>query len=136
MLLLVSDYKFFSLQVKNIITKQQNMSKKILVSVCAFLMTIMVGFSQTVTVTGKVIDEKNTPVAGASVLDKGSKKGVSAGTDGTFSISVKKGSTLVVSALGFESKEVAALNNVTVQLVSDVKALADVVVTGVGACNF
>jgi TonB-linked SusC/RagA family outer membrane protein len=111
------------------------MSKKILVSVCAFLMTIMVGFSQTVTVTGKVIDEKNAPVAGASVLDKGSKKGVSAGTDGTFSISVKKGSTLVVSALGYESKEVAALNNVTVQLVSDVKALADVVVTGVGAAT-
>lgn len=111
------------------------MSKKILVSVCAFLMTIMVGFAQTVTVTGKVIDEKNVPVAGASVLDKGSKKGISSSTDGTFSISVKKGATLVVSALGYESKEVAAASNITVQLVSDVKALADVVVTGVGAAT-
>ena len=39
------------------------MTKKIIVSVCAFLMTIMVGFAQTVTITGKVIDEKNDPVA-------------------------------------------------------------------------
>jgi len=111
------------------------MSKKILVSVCAFLMTIMVGFSQTVTVTGKVIDEKNAPVAGASVLDKASKKGVSAGADGTFSISVKKGATLVVSALGYDNAEVAASANLTVKLTSDVKALQEVVVTGVGAAT-
>ena len=112
------------------------MSKKILVSVCAFLMTIMVGFSQTITVTGKVIDEKNVPVAGASILEKSTKKGVSAGTDGTFTISVKKGATLVASALGFEGAEVSATsNNVTIKLTSDVKALADVVVTGVGAAT-
>ncbi len=104
-------------------------------SVCAFLMTIMVGFSQTVTVTGKVIDEKNVPVAGASVLDKGSKKGVSAGNDGTFTIAVKKGATLVVSALGYDSKDVTAAANVTVILTTDVKALAEVVVTGVGAAT-
>lgn len=111
------------------------MSKKILVSVCAFLMTIMVSYAQTVTVTGKVIDEKNVPVAGASILDKGSKKGVSAGNDGTFTISVKKGATLVVSALGYDSKDVSAVTNVTVVLTTDVKALADVVVTGVGAAT-
>jgi hypothetical protein len=34
---------------KILITKQNNMTKKIIVSVCAFLMTIMVGFAQTVT---------------------------------------------------------------------------------------
>ena len=72
------------------------MTKKIIVSVCAFLMTIMVGFAQTVTITGQVIDEKNDPVAGASVLEKSTTKGVSAGNDGTFTISVKKGATLLV----------------------------------------
>jgi TonB-dependent SusC/RagA subfamily outer membrane receptor len=112
------------------------MSKKILVSVFAFLMTIMVGYAQTVTVTGKVIDEKNAPVVGASVLDKGTKKGTSAGNDGSFTITVKKGATLVVSALGFEGTEVAASGtNLTIKLTSDVKALADVVVTGVGAAT-
>ena len=65
------------------------MGKKIMVSLCAFLLTIMVGYAQNVTVTGKVIDEKNVPVAGASVLDKSTKKGTSAGNDGSFTISVK-----------------------------------------------
>ena len=112
------------------------MSKKIIVSVCAFLMTIMVGFAQTVTITGKVIDEKNDPVAGASVLEKSTTKGVSAGNDGTFTISVKKGATLLVSALGFEGTEAFATgSNLTIKLTSDVRALADVVVTGVGAAT-
>ena len=112
------------------------MSKKILVSVCAFLMSIMVGYSQTVTVTGKVIDEKNAPVVGASVVEKSTKKGTTAGADGSFTISVKKGATLVVSALGYEGTEVSANgSNLTIKLTSDVKALADVVVTGVGAAT-
>ena len=112
------------------------MSKKFLVSVCAFLMTIMVGYSQTVTVTGKVIDEKNAPVAGASVVEKSTKKGQSVGADGSFTISVKKGATLVVSALGYEGTEVPVVGStLTIVLTSEVKALADVVVTGVGAAT-
>jgi len=112
------------------------MSKKFLMSVCAFLLTIMVGFAQTVVVTGKVVDDKNVPIAGASVLEKGSKKGVSANNEGTFSISVKKGTSLVISALGYESKDVvASTTSLTIQLVSDVKSLSEVVVTGVGAAT-
>jgi TonB-linked SusC/RagA family outer membrane protein len=112
------------------------MTKKIIVSICAFLMTIMVGFAQTVTITGKVIDEKNDPVAGASVLEKSTTKGVSAGNDGTFTITVQKGATLLVSALGFESKQVTSSNTkLTIVLTSDVKALSEVVVTGVGAAT-
>ena len=107
-----------------------------MVSLCAFLLTIMVGYAQNVTVTGKVIDEKNVPVAGASVLDKSTKKGTSAGNDGSFTISVKNGATLVISALGYEGTEVIATGaNMTIILTSDVKALADVVVTGVGAAT-
>jgi len=113
------------------------MSKKILMSFCAFLLTIMVGYAQSLTVTGKVIDEKNAPVAGASILEKSTKKGLSAGADGSFTITVsKKGAILVVSALGYEGTEVPATgNNLTIRLTSDVKALADVVVTGVGAAT-
>ena len=112
------------------------MGKKILVSVCAFILTIMVGHAQTITVTGKVIDENNAPIVGASVLDKSTKKGTSAANDGSFTISVKKGATLVVSALGFEGTEAFATgSNLTIKLTSDVRALADVVVTGVGAAT-
>ena len=51
-------------------------------SVCAFLLTIMVGYAQTIKVTGKVLDEKNAPVAGASILEKSTKKGLTADADG------------------------------------------------------
>ena len=55
------------------------MRKKLLMSVCAYIMAILVGFAQTSTVTGKVVDDKGAPVPGATVLEKGTKNGTSAG---------------------------------------------------------
>lgn len=104
-------------------------------TVCAYAMAILVGFAQT-TVTGKVMDDKGSPVAGATVLEKGTKNGVSAGNDGAFSIKVKNGASLVVSALGFETRTIAAnSSNLMVQLVTDIRSLSEVVVTGVGAAT-
>ncbi len=111
------------------------MRKKLLMSVCAFAMAILAGFAQTSTITGKVVDDKGSPVAGATVLEKGTKNGVSAGNDGAFSIKVKSGASLVISALGFENKTLQASPNLMVQLVTDVKSLSEVVVTGVGAAT-
>ena len=87
------------------------MRKKMLLSVCAFAMAILSSFAQTSTVTGKVIDDKGAPVVGATVIEKGTKNGVSAGLDGAFSLKVKSGATLVISALGFENKQIAATSS-------------------------
>ncbi len=107
-----------------------------LMSICAFAMTILVGLAQTSTVTGKVVDDKGSPVNGASVLEKGTRNGVSANTDGTFSIKVKSGASLVFTALGFENKTMtASSSNLMVQLITDVKALSEVVVTGSGVAT-
>ena len=112
------------------------MRKKMLLSVCAFAMAILSSFAQTSTVTGKVIDDKGAPVVGATVIEKGTKNGVSAGLDGAFSLKVKSGATLVISALGFENKQIAATSsNLMVQLITDVRSLSEVVVTGVGAAT-
>ncbi len=112
------------------------MRKKMLMSICAFLMTILVGFAQSSTVTGKVVDDKGSPVNGASVVEKGTRNGTSAGADGSFSIKVKTGASLVISALGFENKTIAASSsNLQVQLTTDVKALSEVVVTGSGVAT-
>lgn len=111
------------------------MRKKLLMTVCVYAMAILVGFAQT-TITGKVVDDKGSPVSGATVLEKGTKNGASAGNDGAFSIKVKNGATLVISALGFENKTIAASSsNLMVQLVTDVRSLSEVVVTGVGAAT-
>jgi TonB-linked SusC/RagA family outer membrane protein len=112
------------------------MRKKMLMSVCAYLMAMLAGIAQTPTITGKVMDDKGAPVSGATILEKGTKNGASAGPDGSFSIKVKSGATLVVSALGFETKSVtASSSNLMVQLNTDVQSLSEVVVTGVGAAT-
>ncbi|MCX6207535.1 MAG: SusC/RagA family TonB-linked outer membrane protein [Bacteroidetes bacterium] len=112
------------------------MRKKMLMSFCAFAMTIMVGLAQSSTVTGKVVDDKGSPVNGASVVEKGTRNGTSAGVDGSFSLKVKTGASLVISALGFENKTVAASSsNLAITLAPDVKALSEVVVTGSGVAT-
>jgi TonB-dependent starch-binding outer membrane protein SusC len=86
-------------------------------------------------VTGKIADASGNPVPGATILVKGTDVKTSAKVDGTFSIPVPTGSeTLVISSVGFETKEVA-LNNqsiISVQLNSARSTLDDVVVIGYG----
>lgn len=59
-------------------------------------------------VTGTVVDgEMNSPLPGANVLLRATTTGVSTDFDGNFSINVPSNSgTLVVSFLGFETKQV------------------------------
>ncbi len=105
-------------------------------SFCAFLFVLATGLAQTTTVTGKVTDDKGNPLAGASVLEKGTKNGVSADANGTFSIKVKSGATLIVSEIGYENQSVVAnASNLLIKLATDTRALSEVVVTGVGVAT-
>lgn len=100
---------------------------------CAVLFAIST-FAQNSTITGKVVDEKGAPVAGASVLERGTKNGTTTGNDGSFSLQVKSGASLVITGVGFEARQVAASSsNLMVQLTPDVKSLSEVVVTGFGS---
>ena len=88
------------------------------------------------TVTGKVTDDKGAPLAGASVLEKGTKNGVSADANGAFTIKVKSGATLIVSEIGYENQQVVAnATNLLIKLATDTKSLNEVVVTGVGVAT-
>jgi len=109
------------------------MRKSILMGLCAFLFALG-AVAQNATVTGKVVDEKGAPIAGASVLERGTKNGTNTGNDGSFSLKVKTGATLVISGVGFEARQLAATsNNLMIQLTPDVKSLSEVVVTGFGS---
>ncbi len=109
------------------------MRKSILMGLCALLFAFS-GIAQNTTVTGKVVDEKGVPVAGASVLERGTKNGTNTKNDGSFSLQVKSGATLVISGVGFESRQLAASSgNLMIQLTPDVKSLNEVVVTGFGS---
>ena len=69
------------------------------------------------TVSGKITDTKNEPLVGASVLVKGTQNGTVTNTEGAFSLNnVAKGSTLVVSFVGYTNKEVSADGNLNISL--------------------
>jgi TonB-dependent starch-binding outer membrane protein SusC len=91
-----------------------------------------------VPVHGKVVNAKNQPVAGASVMEKGTHNGVNTNERGEFDITVENDkAVLVVSSVGFTPLEYA-LNgntNVAVTLNEDFSKLNDVVVVAYGTAK-
>jgi len=81
-------------------------------------------------ITGTVLDDEGGPLPGASVVIKGTTTGSTTDFDGIFSIDAEVGDTLVISYIGFESKEVAATSGeMSVQLSSGL-ALSEVIIVG------
>jgi iron complex outermembrane recepter protein len=84
------------------------------------------------TVTGKVTDEKGTPLAGITVTVKGTTTGTTTIDNGTFSLSVPDAtSSLFFSSIGFKTQEVQipASLDMAVVLVEDISTLEEVVVS-------
>jgi TonB-linked SusC/RagA family outer membrane protein len=87
------------------------------------------------TITGKVTDEKGIPVANASVLIKGTNAGTSTKADGSFNLAVPAdGKALIISSVGFIDAEfkLGTTNTISVSLVSENKAIEEVVVVAYG----
>jgi TonB-linked SusC/RagA family outer membrane protein len=87
------------------------------------------------TLTGKVVDAAGTPVAGASIQIKDSKTGTSTSQDGSFQLQTDDSrAILVVSAIGFQTKEIATEGKISFNIVLRRVApqLNDVVVVGYG----
>lgn len=83
-------------------------------------------------VSGRILDSSGQPVPGASIIEKGTTNGVNTDIDGKFTISVKSGSSLEVSCIGYETVSVAASENLSVTLREDTQFLDEVVVVGFG----
>ncbi|MEY2917464.1 MAG: hypothetical protein RIS73_1178 [Bacteroidota bacterium] len=88
-------------------------------------------FAQKV-VSGKVTGTNDTPISNASIIEKGTKNGVTAGTDGSFTITVKQGARLIITSAGYAPQEVSSAGNLNVQLAISGQDLSEVVVTAQG----
>lgn len=99
---------------------------------CAILILSFVAISNAQTVSGIVMAE-GQPLSGATVLLKGTSKGVTTDFDGNFSIEADAQSTLVVSYIGYSTKEVLVGDQTQFEiiLVAD-NTLDEVVVIGYG----
>lgn len=101
------------------------------------LLTVIVGFvgySQS-TFSGKVVDENDMPLPGASVVIKGGATGVATDFDGNFEIEIPTDSEiLVVSYIGYVANEfdTTGKTTATIQLLPDAQNLDEVVVTALG----
>ncbi|MEQ8472322.1 MAG: TonB-dependent receptor [Marinoscillum sp.] len=86
------------------------------------------------TISGRVTDENGEPLPGATILVKGTQNGTVSDVDGNFSLNVNDGDVLIVSFVGYRSKEIAVSGQTQFNIALDVDAssLQEVVVIGYG----
>ncbi|MBJ6368944.1 SusC/RagA family TonB-linked outer membrane protein [Snuella sedimenti] len=86
-------------------------------------------------ISGTVVDQSGQPLLGANIIEKGTTNGAQTDFDGSFSMTVSnKEAILVVSYIGFVTKEISINNEttLTITLEEDAAELAEVVVTALG----
>lgn len=85
-------------------------------------------------VTGVITDANGEPVIGANISVKGTSTGTITDLDGRFTLEVPSGSQLVVSYIGYLTKEVpvGTHSQLAIRLTEDTQNLDEVVVVGYG----
>ncbi|MDO5443705.1 MAG: SusC/RagA family TonB-linked outer membrane protein, partial [Bacteroidia bacterium] len=116
---------------KNLLSK----FTKTLLSAVVLLMVSIGAFAQNSAITGTVLDQSGLPVIGASVMLSGNTTvGTVTDVDGHFSLSVPKGSTLIVSCIGYTTQNITVGSETTYNVVlqEDSEFLEETVVIGYG----
>ena len=101
-----------------------------------FCSTISV-FAQAI-IRGKITDTKDgTSIAGATIKVKGESTSVVSASDGSFEITTKSGKVLEISEIGYFTQTITynGKGALDIKLITDAKALSEVVVTGVGVAT-
>jgi TonB-dependent starch-binding outer membrane protein SusC len=89
-------------------------------------------------ITGRVVDEKNDPMIGVNVVEKGTNNGVLTGSDGKYSITVSNSSAILsFSFVGCVTQDISLTGKTTVDviLLSETTNLGEVVVIGYGTAR-
>ena len=113
--------------------EKQFIKTKLTLAVTTLLLFVGTAFSSAQSVTGNVSSEEEGPLPGASVVVKGTTRGVSADFDGNFTIEAEADDTLVFSFIGYSPKEILVGNQTQINVIlkTDNK-LDEVVVIGYG----
>lgn len=111
-----------------------NTTIKSIIAAFAAIMAATSMYAQGNTVRGKVLDENNEPLAGATISILNTDRGAVADNDGNFEIEVAPAETLAVYFLGYVTKEVVThgRDNIVVSLVPEENYLEETVVIGYG----
>lgn len=84
--------------------------------------------------TGVIRDNYGDPIIGANVIVKGTTNGTITGIDGDFSLEVPESGTLIISFIGYLSREIPLGKDTSldITLMEDTQRLDEVVVVGYG----
>ena len=102
-----------------------------------FLLCVMftaTAFAQQKTIKGTVVDATGEPLIGVNVSVKGTTIGIITDIDGNYTLEVPSKSTIVFSYIGYQTQEIPAGNQSTINvtLKEDTQKLEEVVVVGYG----
>jgi TonB-linked SusC/RagA family outer membrane protein len=91
-------------------------------------------FAQSAAISGRVVGSDSGPLPGVTILEQGTTNGTTTGVDGTFSLNVKPGATLVISSIGYTTQTLAVGSQTTlnVTLQAATNTLDEAVVVGYG----
>jgi TonB-dependent starch-binding outer membrane protein SusC len=92
--------------------------KLIAIAFFSFLALVfsLTAFAQNITVKGRITNETGQPVPGASVFVKGTTVGVSSNAEGNFEISSASNAALIISSVGYATKEVNVSGQATLNI--------------------
>lgn len=100
-----------------------------------YAITAYTSFSQTKTITGKISDEKGSPLSGVTVTAKGTTQSSATSDNGTFTLQLPNNvKTVVLSSVGYADQEIDVNGKlaINVSLQTAARQLNEVVVVGYG----
>lgn len=119
--------------------KKLRFDNGMLIRHCRWVLVVMMvhlaemAFSQSVTVTGRVVSKDDAnPIPGVNVVIKNTSIGTTTDVEGNYALSAPEDATLVFSFIGFQTMEVPVNSRqvIDVSLAGDTQTLEEVVVTG------
>jgi TonB-dependent SusC/RagA subfamily outer membrane receptor len=113
------------------------MKKTLLVSIFLWLTALVPLLAQDRAISGKVTTDDGSSLPGVNIGVKGTTKGTTTDVDGAFKLTVSPSAVLVVSSVGFGSKEVRVGNRtvINISLQSSASTLDEVIVTTFGTAK-
>ena len=121
----------------NLTTSEKNRGfvRFLLMSLLLSILILPAHAQDRVTVSGQLTDSSQTPLIGASVIEKGTTNGVTTDADGRYQISVKPDGVIDFSFIGYKPQSLAVMNRteINVTMEEDATMIGEVVAIGYGS---
>ena len=121
----------------NLTTSEKNrgLVRFLLMSLLLSILILPAHAQDRVTVSGQLTDSSQTPLIGASVIEKGTTNGVTTYADGRYQISVKPDGVIDFSFIGYKPQSLAVMNRteINVTMEEDATMIGEVVAIGYGS---